>query len=161
MGFPIESQSARAQFYHYSNWSYQTGVFVSRSSGNLFSPSLSILWLMPLLQVINLIFFWADSIHHFWYNYTLLLPCFYAGLLGGSVYVQGFSRINHDFPIELREFAIASAGVADALGVLLADIASLFIQVSFLAHSLNHWHSKICPFHSHLMLVYFTTELHI
>lgn len=142
IGFPVESQSARAQFYHYSNWWYQSGVFVSRSSGNLFSASLSILWLMPALQVINLIFFWANSIHHFWYNYTLLLPCFYAGLLGGSVYVQGFSRISNDFPIELREFAIASAGVADAFGVLLADIASLFIQVSLVIQRVESPDSK-------------------
>jgi hypothetical protein len=34
IGFPVESASARAQFYHYSNWIYQAGVFVSRSSGN-------------------------------------------------------------------------------------------------------------------------------
>lgn len=109
---------------------YQVGVFVSRSSGNFFSVSLAVLWIMPAMQVVNLAFFWMTSIHHFWYNYTLLIPCFCAGLLGGGVYVQGFSRINLDFPVELREFAIASAGVADSLGILVADIAALFIQVS-------------------------------
>jgi battenin len=131
IGFPVTSTTARAQFYHYSNWSYQLGVFVSRSSGNLFSVSLSVLWLMPMLQVANLVFFLLNSIHHYWYNYSLLLPCFFAGLLGGGVYVQGYSRLNLDFPISLREFAIASAGVADSLGILVADIASLFIQVNF------------------------------
>ena len=49
--------------------------------------------------------------------------------LGGSVYVQGFSRINSDLPTELREFGMASAGVADSLGILVADISALFIQV--------------------------------
>ena len=48
---------------------------------------------------------------------------------GGFVYVQGFSRINSDLPTELREFGMASAGVADSLGILVADISALFIQV--------------------------------
>ena len=53
--------------------------------------------------------------------------CFVAGLLGGGVYVQGYNRINADMPKELREFAISSASVADSLGILVADICSLFI----------------------------------
>lgn len=44
--------------------------------------------------------------------------------------MQAYSRLNLDFPVALREFAIASAGVADSLGILVADVASLFIQVS-------------------------------
>jgi battenin len=83
---------------------------------------------MPFLQVINLYFFWLNSLNHFWYNYLLMLPAVYAGLLGGSVYVQGFSRINLDMPMELKEFAIASAVVAMNLGILVAGILSLFVQ---------------------------------
>lgn len=35
-GFPVTDPSARHQFYTYSNWCYQAGVFVSRSSGTLY-----------------------------------------------------------------------------------------------------------------------------
>ena len=59
------------------------------------------------------------------------------------MYVQSFSRLNLDFPVALREFAIASAGVADSLGILVADIASLFIQVSFVTLC-NIVYSKQC-----------------
>ena len=111
-----------------SHLQYQAGVFISRSSGNVWTASIPILWLMPILQGVNLYFFWLDSLHQFWYNYLLMLPCVYAGLLGGSVYVQGFSRINLDMPMELKEFAIASVGVADSLGILVADVISLFLQ---------------------------------
>jgi battenin len=104
------------------------GVFISRSSGNLFTVSLKILWVMPMLQGVNLFIFWLISIHHFWYDYSVLLMCFIAGLLGGGVYVQGYNRINADMPKELREFAISSASVADSFGILVADISSLFIQ---------------------------------
>lgn len=114
----------------------------------MFSVPLPILWLMPLLQVTNLLFFWLDSVHHWWYDYTLLFPCLFAGLLGGAVYVQGYSRINADFPLELREFAISSAGVADSLGILVADISSLFIQV-------------ICfPFHALFLLLRHNLTFH-
>jgi len=89
---------------------------------------LKILWLMPGLQVMNLVLFWINSVHHYLYNYSLLFPCFYAGLLGGSVYVQCYSRINCDLPVDIRELALASAAVADSLGIIVADIASLFIQ---------------------------------
>jgi hypothetical protein len=33
-----------------------------------------------------------------------------------------------DMPMDLREFAIASVGVADSLGILVADVLSLFLQ---------------------------------
>ena len=83
---------------------------------------------MPFLQVVNLYFFCLNSIHHFWYDYTILVLCFFAGLLGGGVYVQGFSRVNLDMPAELKEFALASVSVADSLGIMFADVMSLYIQ---------------------------------
>ena len=33
-----------------------------------------------------------------------------------------------DFPLGMREFAISSDSVADAFGILIADIFSLYIQ---------------------------------
>mmetsp|Transcript_20919 Transcript_20919/g.31928 ORF Transcript_20919/g.31928 Transcript_20919/m.31928 type:complete len:538 (+) Transcript_20919:127-1740(+) len=128
IGFPVTSASARGQFYHYANWTYQVGVFVSRSSGNMFTVSLTMLWVMPMLQLVNLCLFWLISVHHFWYDFSLLIMCFVVGLLGGGVYVQGYNRINADMPKELREFALSSASVADSVGILVADISSLFIQ---------------------------------
>ena len=116
IGFPVTDTKARAEFYHYANWTYQGGVYISRSSGNLWVASMRALWIMPILQIVNLYFFLMVSIHHFWYDYGLLVLCFFAGLLGGSVYVQGFSRINADMPPDLKESAVASAGVADSLG---------------------------------------------
>lgn len=32
IGFPVTDAAARARFYEYSNWCYQGGVFISRSS---------------------------------------------------------------------------------------------------------------------------------
>ena len=79
IGFPVDSQEARDQFYEYSNWTYQAGVFLSRSSGTVYQASMAVFWLMPILQCINLVFFSVVAATHFWYDYTLLILCFYVG----------------------------------------------------------------------------------
>jgi len=87
IGFPVESQKARDDFYEFSNWMYQAGVFVSRSSGALGTAPMSLLWLMPTLQAVNVVFFAYVAAYHFWYTYSLLMPvCFFVGLLGGGMY---------------------------------------------------------------------------
>jgi battenin len=129
IGFPVESKVARDSFYEYGNWMYHAGSFLSRSSGSLGTVSMFTLWLMPLLQVVNVLFFTVVAANHFWYNYGLLIPCFYAGLLGGAVYVHGYKRICADFGIvDRREFALAATSVAESFGIVCADVMGLFIQ---------------------------------
>ena len=128
IGFPVELELARDEFYEYSNWVYQAGVFVSRSSGTIYQASMAVFWLMPLLQCANLVLFSFVAATHVWYDYSLLILCFYVGLLGGGVYVNGYLRINSDLPKPVREFALATVSVADTIGIVVADISGLFIQ---------------------------------
>lgn len=62
------------------------------------------------------------------YSYFLLIPCQYVGLLGGAVYVNGYTGICADLPLEHREFALSSTSVAESFGIVMADILGLFIQ---------------------------------
>lgn len=131
IGFPLDNVEARTTFYLTSNWLYQLGVFVSRSSGTLINVSLPVLWLMPVLQVVNLIFFAATAVHptSIWYNSTLYyVVAFYTGLLGGGVYVHGYQRIVADMPSVHTEFALAATSVAESFGILMADVSGLFLQ---------------------------------
>jgi len=128
IGFPVEDINARNTFYTNANWLYQAGVFVSRSSGTLYQASMTTLWILPFVQIINLIFFVYTSIYHIWYNSGLFILCFGTGLIGGAVYVNAYTRINSDLPSHQKEFSLASASVADSFGIVLADIAGLFIQ---------------------------------
>ena len=128
IGFPIDDESARNSFYTNSNWAYQLGVFVSRSTGAFCIAPMWVLWLMPILQCLNLVFFYFVAVYKFWYSNFLMILCFYVGLLGGSVYVNGYLRINRDLPFSKREFALSTVSVADSLGVVFADISGLFIQ---------------------------------
>ena len=69
----------------YANWTYQAGVFVSRSSGTLMQANRAVLRILPVGQAVLLVFFCLDSIHHFWWNWSLMLLCFITGLIGGAV----------------------------------------------------------------------------
>jgi CLN3 protein len=131
IGFPsVASVQSRKQFYVLANWLYQTGSFLARSSGAFFTLSLKGLCCLPLLQLINLIFFSVvGAVHGLFYSKPLLLLLsFYSGFLGGAVYVGGYVRIATDLPSEHTEFALASTCVAEAFGVLAADVTGLFLQ---------------------------------
>lgn len=128
IGFPVTDAKARNEFYKYANWLYQGGVFLSRSSGAIFQASLRTLWILPGLQLLNLLFFTWTATTHVWYNWSLLFLCFGAGLLGGGVYVNAYNRINVDIPKHQKEFSLASASVADSVGTVMADVMGIFIQ---------------------------------
>lgn len=145
IGFPPTDENQRKSFYVTSNWMYQAGVFISRSSGAFFTVPMWLLWLMPILQAANLVFFYLIATFHIFYNKFLFVGCFYAGLLGGSVYVQGYSRISKDLPVSVREFALASASVADSFGVILGDISGLMIQACIYRSNEIEGAVAVCP----------------
>lgn len=132
IGFPSDSVSARDQFYEFSNWMYQVGVFLSRSSGTLFTAPLWTLWLMPCLQCANLGLFSYVASHPttpFYQPAILYTGAFYTGILGGAVYIHGYKRICLDIhPIDHREFSLSATSVAEGFGVLVADSIGLVIQ---------------------------------
>jgi battenin len=136
IGFPVSDRQSRDRFYLQSNWLYQAGVFISRSSGTLFTLNMLGLWIMPILQVFNLIGF---SIIAFTggilYRRPLLLSgSFYTGLLGGGVYVHGYKRIVADVSPSKVEICLASVSVADSIGILVADVSGLFLQSCLYRH---------------------------
>lgn len=145
IGFPITDVKARNDFYFAANWTYYAGVFVSRSSGTLFTAPMWLLWLMPILQCINVAFFWIVAAHHVFYNWWLLIGCFYTGLLGGAVYVHGFTRICIDLPKEHTEFALSATSVGECFGILAADVCGLFLQSCLYAINGLSGAAVVCP----------------
>lgn len=128
VGFPVMSGEARQLFYLYSNWLYQAGVCISRSSGMLFQANRIVLWIMPFLQCLLLLFFGLDAVLHVWWNWWLLCLCFVAGLLGGAVYVNSFTLMSLEVQPALKEFSLSAACVADSIGIACADLIAIFIQ---------------------------------
>ena len=128
IGFPASDPGAREAFYEYANWTYQAGVFVSRSSGVVLEVGMGWLWAMPVAQAGFLAFFVLTALFRFWYGWSLLAPCFATGLLGGAVYVNAFTHLARSVPPEYREFSLYTASLADTLGIMLADAAGVVIQ---------------------------------
>jgi len=128
IGFPPESKAARDQFYKLANLCYQGGVFISRSSGLVVQLSVGWLWLMPLLQALLLAFFILDALYMFWYDWSILPLCVVAGLLGGTVYVQGFALISRETEPGKKELAMSAASMAGDIGVATADILGILVQ---------------------------------
>ncbi|KAA6416471.1 MAG: golgi integral membrane protein [Trebouxia sp. A1-2] len=128
IGFPVTDPAARHRFYAASNWCYQLGVFVSRSSGLAYQATVPVLWLMPALQLLLLLFFMSVAVSHWIYNWVLLAPCLMTGLLGGAVYVNAFTLISRHVDPLMREFSLAAASLGDSLGIAFADVAGVLIQ---------------------------------
>ena len=128
MGFPIGSEAARKEFYQFSNWTYQAGVLIARSSGALWTPTRGKLWFMPALQCVFLAFSVANAYYMWWYDWSILLLCFLVGLQGGLCYIGVYSLIAIEVAPELKEFSLAAASLADSFGIVLADVSGILIQ---------------------------------
>jgi len=137
IGFPVTDVKSRDTFFEFSNWMYQAGVFLSRSSGAIFTAPMSLLWLMPMLQIANVGIYWfiaasqgnnAIGLNFFHSPPFLYSGAFCTGLLGGAVYIHGYLRICQDLPLEHREFSLSATSVAEGLGILAADFLGLVIQ---------------------------------
>eukprot|EP00518_Triparma_eleuthera_P009160 CAMPEP_0182466284 /NCGR_PEP_ID=MMETSP1319-20130603/11682_1 /TAXON_ID=172717 /ORGANISM="Bolidomonas pacifica, Strain RCC208" /LENGTH=426 /DNA_ID=CAMNT_0024666247 /DNA_START=210 /DNA_END=1487 /DNA_ORIENTATION=+ len=129
IGFPVTDESARKAFYQQANWVYQGGVFVSRSSGRFWRAGIAALWAMPVVQCFMLVFFYLVASYQIMYDAAFLLVlCFFVGLLGGAVYVNAFNIISREVEEGKVELALATASVADSMGIMLSDVTGLFLQ---------------------------------
>uniref|UniRef100_A0A1B6FGX9 Battenin n=1 Tax=Cuerna arida TaxID=1464854 RepID=A0A1B6FGX9_9HEMI len=113
-----------AEQYRWYQVDYQIGVFISRSSINLLQ--INAIWLLAILQGINVILFTFEALYSFLPNiYIVLVAVCWEGLLGGSAYVNTFHKINTEVVPEKREFSMAITSLADALGITIAGFLSM------------------------------------
>lgn len=103
---------------------YQIGVFVSRSSVNLFH--ISNIWLMSILQLLNVFIYTFEAIYAYipsiWIVFVLTL---WEGLLGGGAYVNTFYKISKDVPEDRKQFSMSVTSLSDAIGITFAGIFAL------------------------------------
>jgi len=114
-------------FYPLYALTYQTGVFISRSS----TPLIRIHALYPpsLLQFANLILLTSHAIYPFLPNiYCVLAVIFWEGLLGGLVYVSTFAEITDRARAEEREFSLAVVTVGDSGGICVAAVVGMGLE---------------------------------
>ncbi|KAF8790482.1 battenin-like isoform X2 [Argiope bruennichi] len=109
--------------YRWYQVDYQVGVMISRSSVNIFRCYK--LWILPILQMMNLIILLLNVcfpyIPSIWIVLAIIL---YEGLLGGCAYVNTFYKISLE-DHEDKEFAMGVASLGDSIGIALAGVVAL------------------------------------
>ncbi|XP_035230530.1 battenin-like [Stegodyphus dumicola] len=119
--------------YRWYQVDYQIGVLISRSSVNLFQVKR--LWILPILQIFNMIILLLQIYFSFIPSIWIVLALiFYEGLLGGCAYVNTFYRISSEVAEEDKEFSMGVASLGDSIGIALAGIVSMPV------------HDRLCKF---------------
>ncbi|KAL6259003.1 hypothetical protein P5V15_008925 [Pogonomyrmex californicus] len=110
--------------YRWLQVDYQIGVFISRSSVNI--VTINRIWIMSVLQFINVIILLFETIYYYipniWIVFAIVL---WEGLLGGGAYVNTFYRMSTEIPREDREASLGIATMADSIGIALAGWLSM------------------------------------
>ncbi|XP_066598121.1 battenin [Prorops nasuta] len=110
--------------YRWLNLDYQIGVFISRSSVNLIT--INKIWIMSVLQLINVIILTCESVFYFMHNAWIVLALvLWEGLLGGAAYVNTFYRISKEVPLAERQASLGITTMADSIGIALAGWISM------------------------------------
>ena len=112
------------QEYRYYQFLYQGGVFISRSSVNLFR--VKNIWWFPMLQILNLNVLTLNAIYHFIpYYWIVFLIVIFEGLLGGATYVNVYYALSTETTGIVREYSMSMTSVSDSIGISLAALVGL------------------------------------
>ncbi|XP_071438903.1 battenin isoform X2 [Hetaerina americana] len=110
--------------YRWLQVDYQVGVFISRSSLNCFQ--FRWLWLLAVLQGLNVIFFTLEAVYNFCPSIWIVLAfVLWEGLLGGASYVNTFHRVSQEAPLDRKEFSVGVVCMSDSFGIAFAGILAI------------------------------------
>ena len=116
-------------FYEFSQFAYQLGVFLSRSSLPLFKlPS----YLVPVpsaLQFLFLVLYCFEAeytfINNFW---VMMVLTFVEGLFGGLVYISGMYWVSVLSNKKTKEFRMSISSLFNTAGVVLASCIGMWLE---------------------------------
>ncbi|MEJ1273837.1 ceroid lipofuscinosis neuronal 3 juvenile (Batten Spielmeyer-Vogt disease) [Cricetulus griseus] len=115
---------SHSQQYRWYQMLYQTGVFVSRSS--LYCCRIRFIWVLALLQCLNLAVLLADVFLSFLPSiYLIFAIVLYEGFLGGAAYVNTYHNVALETSDKHREFAMEAACISDTLGISMSGFLAL------------------------------------
>ncbi|KAJ8402579.1 hypothetical protein AAFF_G00366620 [Aldrovandia affinis] len=115
---------SHAEQYRWYQFSYQIGVFVSRSS--IFCLKFRKVWIFSVLQCVNAGLLSVAVYYQFIPSAGVVFGIVaYEGLLGGAAYVNIFYFISKETGNREREFAMAAASVGDSFGIALSGLTAI------------------------------------
>lgn len=114
----------RSEQYSWYQTMYQVGVFISRSSVQLFQ--INKLWLLAGLQGGNVVIFLCHILWPYLGSfYVVLTIILFEGLLGGASYVNTFYKVRLESPPSSREFNLSFVAFSDSFGIVLAGLSAI------------------------------------
>lgn len=123
--------------YRWLQVDYQIGVFIARSSVNLYH--IKKLWIPAFLQFGVLALLQCQVLYHFLPSFWVVLGIvIFEGLQGGLAYVNTFYRLSSEIASEYLEFSMGVTSIADSSGTVIAGLLSIPA------------HNKLCDMHIHL-----------
>ncbi|CAJ0953662.1 unnamed protein product, partial [Mesorhabditis belari] len=115
--------------YRWFQFIYRTGSFISKSSLGLLDFPVWVLYLLPVLQIGNAIFFYFEALLAFVPHILIaFVIIFVAGLYGGSSLAKTLNHIHKTVPSDVREFSLAVACTSDAVGIVMAAFAAILFH---------------------------------
>ncbi|CAJ0570264.1 unnamed protein product, partial [Mesorhabditis spiculigera] len=123
MGLTAKSQ------YRWFQVVYRAGTFISKSSLSIIDFPVWVLYLLPVLQVGNAIFFYLEALFAFLPHIAVAfsLICM-EGLMGGSSLVKTFSHIHKNAKKEDKEFSLAVMTTSDSIGIVGASFLAIWLH---------------------------------
>lgn len=129
--FKDEKDHDASRTYSQLQFVYQIGVFASRSSIKIIR--IRALWVLAVLQFANFLILTLSSIYGLLPSFKVaIMLVLWEGLLGGLTYVNAFFRLRTEAPPAIKEWALATASVADATGTSLAALLSIWLEQAIL-----------------------------
>ncbi|CAJ0964128.1 unnamed protein product, partial [Mesorhabditis belari] len=105
---------------------YQVGVFLSRSSVNVVELPLLVLFLLPVLQLANALFFFFEARYAFLPHISIAFALILIeGLYGGASYVNTFNWIHKNIEPNVKEYSLSIASMSDAFGIVLSAFTAI------------------------------------
>ncbi|CAH1733350.1 battenin [Aphis gossypii] len=103
---------------------YQLGVFISRTSVNIFP--IEKIWILTILQGLNVVYFLIETLYSFTPNiYIIFAMIGFEGLLGGGAYANSYHNIMKKVPKERQEFSMAMTSLSDSIGITLSGLLAI------------------------------------
>uniref|UniRef100_A0A915CMG6 Battenin n=1 Tax=Ditylenchus dipsaci TaxID=166011 RepID=A0A915CMG6_9BILA len=117
---------SKASQYRWYQVLYQVGVFISRSSVNLIELPSWALYILPVLQMVNALVFFFDSIYNYIPHIALIFSLILVeGLFGGASYVNTFNLVHKEALPHVREFSLSITSLSDSLGIVFSALSSI------------------------------------
>ncbi|CAJ0953661.1 unnamed protein product, partial [Mesorhabditis belari] len=108
---------------------YRFGVFISRSSMAIVKLPVFFLYLLPILQIGNAVFFYFEAVYAFLPHIIVaFVIIFIEGLYGGSAYVKTLNHIHQTVEPDVREFSLGASTTADVSGIVVASFLAIYLH---------------------------------